>query len=509
MNTGRLILKLTVIVIIFSLIIPATVTAQNYINNPSITDIRSEITSRAISLAIRDIPGEYSWMEYRNCSSIIGKYLKHLSFPVEGLSGEYKSHEDPFPCNAASKQVDWISRNYPEYLSNASVKDFLYGELLKEIKPGDIIYLELPFGNKVDATYYETVLLEGYNESGAPIFIKISAENGKIGVSTAFNQLVSLYSHLDDTVYATWQSTINNLTVTWFDPLAVINKGNMWKRSGKVTPNSSVLNIYDYVLTVNIYDGTTTLFEKIAYIDEYSAVYWNKYWEVVTLGGYDESYAITGLQLPANYRIGTYFYDFFDDRIYDSDYGVYISKYGVYQHSWTPQMLGTIEGITYLYGFGRLLGSTDISVISPMFYDKNGELIKEYRHSDFTVHKIPDVLNYDMLLREDLLLVANTYDRGEIRGPVPFPRGSISSGCINYDKITWSYLSSYIKEILASGKRVGVILSYPGFEQSLLPTLRMFEAPFTGASFNKWCPQPETLCDSIDRRIYLTGYLDR
>jgi len=460
---------------------------------------RSLIAARAAELAANTMPGPYSWEEYRSCSTFISAYMRQLSFPVSGLAGQYSKHPDPFPFSGTVEQVSWVRRNYPEYTHDAPLQDFLDGKLWDRLMPGDVIYLQTAIGHNGYNSYYHVVVLVGYDNAGEPVFAELAAGMNNASTTRTFEQMTSYYAH--DAV-GNWKvdpypSALSSspLLVTWFDPLAILNQGHLWQKPGAVIPNSDLVSAnFDDLITINLYDGTATIWEQLAGI-----------WLPVTLDGQNQFYAVLGRLLPANNTIGSAFLQQRKSEIYDGDYGVYFSNKGVYQHTWTPQMLARLTGFDYINGFGGLAGSTLTAIMTPQIY-QSGEIIDNMDYSSFTFHRIPDVVNQDMLLRVDLLKAANTPGSPNY-GPIPVPQVYLSSGCINFDETTWAIIHTYLKGQLSAGRRVGVIFSYPNFDQNLLPTLNVFKQAFTGAEFNKWCYGNDN-CDGLDHRYYRLTYLD-
>ncbi|HOX96605.1 MAG TPA: amidase domain-containing protein [Candidatus Woesebacteria bacterium] len=468
-----------------------------------VLDTRTEVALRAASLATETMTGVYSWKDYRSCSSFVSTYLKQLAFPVDGMKGQYEYYDDPFPWSGTIEQTDWIRRNASEYVQDAPLIDFLEGKLWDQIKPGDIIYLQTAIGHNGYNTYYHVVVLVGYHEDGSPQFAEISP-GSSASFERSFEEMTSFYQkdmkgQWDVEPYQTNPTVVPGpLMVTWFDPLAYLNSG-LWLKSGVVVPNSEILSDnFSTVITVNLYDGTTAIFEKTPEM--------TSGWNQVTIDGKKEFYAVIGRFLPTNNTIGNTFFQSHENEIYDSDFGVYISEDGVYQNTWTPQMIARVTTFSYISGFGGLDGSTDTAIMTPLVYDSNGDAVDATFHSSFTIHRIPDVENQDMLLRTDLLEAANNLD-GDNYGPIPVPKGNLSSGCVNYDVQTWAILKEYLSGELDGG--VGVVLSYPGFDQDILPNFDLFSSPFLGEIFSEWCPlSGEIKCDPYDRRDYRDTYLD-
>lgn len=468
--------------------------------------VRGQIATRAAELAAKTMKGDYSWEEFRTCSTFVSAYMRQLSFPVSGRNGQYSFYPNPFPWSGTIEQVDWIKQNYPQYTYSAPLKDFLDGKLWDKISPADIIYLQTPVGHNGYNTYFHTVVLVSYDKDGQPVFAELASGMNNVATDRTFDEMTKFYGR---DAAGNWKieptqkspSVVEpELIITWFDPLAALN-GNgkdtgLWQKSGPVTPNSPLLATnFDDLITINIFDGTATLWEQT-----------NGVWTQVTVEGHSDFYAVVGRLLPANSSIEEAFLHGRKTENYDSDFGVYFSNSGVYQNTWTPQMLARLTGFQVVKDFGGLNGNTDTSLMTPQLYDTWGKLKDNKDYSSFTFHKIPDVNNQDMLLRADLLSKANTLGSPDF-GPIPAPNANLSSGCINFDITTWVIIKSYLQIRLDSGHRVGVIFSYPNFDQNLLPTLDVTRSAFTGSEFNKWCPSDR--CDGYDGRFDRKTYLDQ
>ncbi len=490
--------SLVLLVLIFSLLATPLVHAES----PTLVlDVRTKITLRAAQLTVESMPGVYSWEEFRSCSSFVSAYLRHLSFPVDGLQGQYKEYEDPFPWSSVVSQIDWIRRNASSNVQDASLIDFLEGKLWNKIKPGDLIYLQKAIGHNGYNTYYHVVVLVGYLSDGSPQFAEISSGK-EASFERSFNEVTNFYSK---DVNGKWNvkpyqigSKEEELRVTWFDPLAFLNNG-LWLKPGVVTPNSEILSEkFSTIVTVNLYDGTTAVFEKTSSVPVV--------WKEVSIGGRKTFFAVTGRKLPANSSIGEVFFQSHEKEIYDSDFGVFVSQEGVYQHTWTPQLVSRLETFSVISGFGGLDGATDTAIMRPLGRDTKGRVIEAVNRSPFTIHQIPNVVSQDMLLRQDLLEMAND-SKSKFFGAIPVPKGNLSSGCVNYDPETWSLLKGYLKQRLEEG--VGVVFSYPGFDQDLILGFDIAKSPFIGNVFFKWCPETGKItCDSLDRSLYRDTYLD-
>ncbi|MFZ3068748.1 MAG: amidase domain-containing protein [Microgenomates group bacterium] len=489
--------SLVLSVLIFSLLAAPLVRAEN---TTLVLDVRTKIALRAAQLAVKSMPGIYSWEEFRSCSSFVSAYLRQLSFPVDGLQGQYEEYGDPFPWSNVVSQVNWIRRNASSSVQDASLIDFLEGKLWSKIKPGDLVYLQKAEGHNGYNTYYHVVVLVGYLSDGSPQFAEISSGK-EASFERSFDEVTNFY-YKD--VNGKWNvkpyktGSEEELKVTWFDPLEFLN-GGLWLRPGVVTPNSEVLSDkFSTIVTVNLYDGTTAVFEKTSGIPVG--------WKRVSIGGRKTFFAVTGRKLPANRNIGEVFFQSHEQEIYDSDFGVFISQEGVYQHTWTPQLISRLETFSVISGFGGLNGATDTAIMRPLKREAKGQVTEAVNRSPFTIHQIPNVVNQDMLLRQDLLEVAN--DPGnKLFGAIPVPKGNLSSGCVNYDSETWSLLKGYLKQRLDEG--VGVVFSYPGFDQDLILGFDITKSPFIGNVFFKWCPESGKIsCDSLDRSAYRDTYLD-
>lgn len=488
-------MKTLIRLLVFLCILSTTnlVQAQNF-KNELILDVPTTVALRAATLAAKAMPGPYSWSEYRSCSSFVSEYLRQLSFPVDGMAGQNNEYPNPFPWSNVVSQVRWFQEYYPSYLKSAPLDDFLSHKLWDQIKPGSLIYLQYPIGHNGYNTYYHVVILIGYHQDGSPQFAELAAGMSNASTERDFETITRFYSNHTKPV-SVENNTPKSLIVTWVNPLAILNQGKLWLKSGVVQPQSLLKSQFDTVITVNIYNGTTAIFE----LDNQNR------WTQLNLEGHSLFFAVTGRFLPSNSDITKAFFDKRINEIYDGDFGVYI-KNSVYQHSWTPQLVAKISTITYISNFGGLNGSTDTTLPMPLIYQDNIQIGVDKDYSPFTVHRVPEVINQDILLRVDLLKAANNIDQKDF-GPIAVPQVNLSSGCVNYDKDTWIIMKSYLLDQMKAQKRVGLVMSYPDFDQSLILQNSVFDSAFIGYQFDQWCTYNNS-CDTFDRKKYRKTYLD-
>jgi hypothetical protein len=459
---------------------------------------RHLIALRAVELAVKSMPGSYSWEEYRSCSTLASAYLRQLSFPVADLHGNYADHPDPLPFSSVVAQVDWFRRNYPQHTHDQSLDNFLTGRLWSEIPIGSLVYLQTAVGHNGYNTYYHVVILVDY-QGDRPIFAEIAGGMSNASTSRSFEQVTKYYKRFangtwDTAPYNTGAATINPLVITWVDPLAILNAGALWRQDTPVRPNGQILKQhFDQVVTININNGLLIIYRKDG-----------SNWQMVSIAGKTHFYTVVGRRLPANNTITKNFYDRRPD-IYDGDFGVYISQQGIYQDTWTPPLMFELTGFERLANFGGIGGSTDTSILKPLIYNTRGQFELYHLNSSFTLHLIPDVTNQDILLRVDLITQANRDGH-----PVPKPTVYLSSGCVNIDQANWQILKDYLQSELDRGQKIAVVFSYPHMDQDLLPHNNLSTSPFTATGFEKWCPEENFFkpCDYIDRRDYRDTYLD-
>ncbi len=488
---------------------------------PLSNDIRSLIALRAATLAMESMPGPYSWDEFRSCSTYASAYLKELSFPVGDRHGKYANHPDPLPFSGVLNQLDWFGRNYPQFVTTAPLIDFLEGRMWNVVKPGDLIYFQTAVGHNGYNTYYHVVVFLGTKKDGTPQFAEIAAGMENASVNRTFAQTTSFYKRQSN---GSWKVEGFNtgtgeitpvLQVTIVDPLAILNQGKLWRHDGIVTPNADVLSNYDQVVTINIENGTLAIFNKVG-----------NNWSPVFINGRSEFYSVVGRRLPANNTITQTFFDNMVE-VYDGDYGVLV-KNKVYQDTWSPPLIGRLTGFERLNNFGGIGGSTDTSLFYPQVLNKKGDIVDDIDYSPFTFHLIPNVVNQDMLLREDLLSMANN-PQSPFYGSVKDlakkaisldpnhtifneknkPTVYLSSGCINFDLPTWEIIKGYLQGELDKNQKIAVVFSYPNLDQNLLLSNSVFKSPFANQVFKNWCNQTKKTnpCDGLDRRTYRYTYL--
>ncbi len=389
-----------------------------------VLDNETRVALRAAEQAVEAMPGIYSWEEFRSCSSFVSAYLKQLSFPVDGQGG-YKNFPDPFPWSGTILQVDWMRRNASSYVKDAPLIDFLEGKLWSEIEPGDLVYLQTAIGHNGYNTYYHVVVLVGYHEDGSPQFAEISTGN-YASSNRSFEQMTSFYKKdaNGNWLIKPFQTTLaeeDELIVTWFDTLSFVER--LWTKTGKVYPNSSELDSFSTVLTVNLVDGTTTVFEKS--VD-------SGFWTPVVFGSRDELFGTIGEKLPTNEAVGSAFFEKRMPGVYSSDSGVFVSKSGVYQNTWTSQILAEMTS---------------------------------FENAGFCLEKDKSFgLSYWGWYY--LQYFGETEDES----------------CIKYDSHDWNKLQNYL-----DGKSgVAVVFSYPDFDQNLLTGFDFISSPFYKENYPDW-----------------------
>jgi hypothetical protein len=196
--------------------------------NGLVLDSRTVTALEAATLAAETMPGQYSWAENRHCSSYISMYMKQLGFPVNwSPDGKSDSDPNPFPWSNVVNQVNWLRANYPESVRDATLVDFLNGQLWSQIKPGSIVYLTIGVGHNGYNTYYHVAVLIGYHTDGSPQFAEF-AGTMKTGASVnrTLWELAGFYPILptggwDITPYKTGNGTPPPLMITWIDPLSI------------------------------------------------------------------------------------------------------------------------------------------------------------------------------------------------------------------------------------------------------------------------------------------------
>ena len=188
-----------------------------------ILDDRTVVALEAAQTAVRSMPGEYSWDEFRTCSTFISAYLGEFGFPISDRNGQSAEFADPFPWSGTVSQVNWLRRNCPTYVHDAPLIDFLERRLYDRLAPGNVIYLTVALGHNGYDTYYHVAALVGYHVDGEPQFAEMAAGMRSASAERAFSQLTKFYKKRAD---GSWDVTPRDprhtLVVTWFDPFAVI-----------------------------------------------------------------------------------------------------------------------------------------------------------------------------------------------------------------------------------------------------------------------------------------------
>lgn len=218
------------------------------------------------------------------------------------------------------------------------------------------------------------------------------------------------------------------------------------ERSGPVEVNyRPFLESYDTVVTVNIYDGTLTVF-SVADDGSTEAIYSAK----VLVGE-----RIPNSQALANaYAASTFAAD---GSYFDAEKGIYYDASGVPRTTLTPPMLAELDGFLAIDGFGgeSLKGvQTDTALIRAITVGGISDT-----NSEYTFHVVPPKNSSHYEQRRESLSLAN---QGE--GYDPY----WSHGCVNIHPDQWAELKALLQRFLSDGKRVGVVFGYVGFNQNLL-----------------------------------------
>ena len=216
----------------------------------------------------------------------------------------------------------------------------------------------------------------------------------------------------------------------------------------------------DIAITVNLFDGTSTIWDVAA----------NSLIPIYPQLGIYEFYAIIGRRLSVNPELtDTYATTTFaaNGSNYDGEYGVLWDANSIPRTTYTPLMMAQLIGFQDVQNFGLIGGHTDIALMHRYYLDDHGQLAEATPNSHYTIHRVPQAPDQDVLLREPDLIRAND-PNSPMRGPMAYPTLNRSSGCVNYDAATWIQLKSVIQPYLDQGKTVVVVFSTPTVDQDQL-----------------------------------------
>lgn len=203
---------------------------------------------------------------------------------------------------------------------------------------------------------------------------------------------------------------------------------------------------FSMALTVNIYDGTVTIFNLDGN------------------GGTEEifqTHALVGERLLFNRDserlLGLFpdqFPSFSSRGLYDFQNGVFSDNYGL-RHTLTPPLIADFQGFGKIPGFGGLDATTDIAFIRSMSSDGR---VSGY-NSQYTFHEVPPLESDHYNQRRALLAAANANNEA-VEDPY------WSHGCVNIDPEVFPELKIVLDNEERAGGNVVIIFSTPGQDQS-------------------------------------------
>lgn len=230
---------------------------------------------------------------------------------------------------------------------------------------------------------------------------------------------------------------------------------------------------YQAFLTVNLFDGTVTMYAK----------------EQGRLVEKKQTLSLVGQRLAA--------YKELQERFSRSSYasrGEYLADRGVYveepfgrqpnqilRHTLTPALVADLHSFTATNGFGGLPVPTRHAVLQALSQDGPSET-----YSQYTFHEIPPMESEHYDNRRLNLSKAIDFNR---QGLTPkFPK-YWSHGCVNLLRDDYLEIQDVLRPILNQGGKVGVIFSYPGYDQSSLIREEKFDGfddPLYGDNLSDW-----------------------
>lgn len=478
----------------------------------------------------------YSWSAGAHCSTFVSNYLKDLGFTVEanneGLS-EYKPKAgSPVPASNTLKQVKWFLMNdqalgggYSYVLPAGDVMNVTFWKK-HSIPVGSVIYFSKELtDNGIDAPAHVAIYRGNIGEDSDPVFadFALGMHHGPmidrslkaVGDGLYFDGSIgdwdmepTLPTYIFDVVGMLDQKPkgiADFMSSTEFSPGDGMNSfvsftdiDAPWAKGGAITPNTSQIANYDAFLTVNLFDGTTALFEK----QDGAAVQ-----VPFDSSGRMELYAILGRGLKVNKALTDMYAtsDWAKDGShYDGANGIFYYPNGVPRTTYTPPFMAEFAGTGDVVDFGLIGGHTNIAFLNALINPDGTGITLDGRHSHYTIHAVPqETPDQDVLLREPDLEAANDPTSGRF-GPLVWPTLNRSSGCVNFDRPSWyNILSPRLNGYRSEGKKVLVIFTYQSVNQDdmVRSDHYMMTDPFSNLSVkNTW-----DYSDTRDARTFAPG----
>lgn len=204
-------------------------------------------------------------------------------------------------------------------------------------------------------------------------------------------------------------------------------------------------DIYTMALTVNIFDGTVTIYD----LDGNGGA--DAVFSAHALVGqrlFLDSEVAQSLTAHADQVAGD------DTGRYDPDRGVFLDSHGL-RHTLTPPMIADFIGTARIDGFGGLPVRTDVAIIRSLGADGTTSTA----NSQFTFHEVPPLDNDHYRQRTRLLGAARSSSES-----VDDPYWS--HGCVNMHPQDWREVKSILAREESGGGEVVIIFSTPGQNQS-------------------------------------------
>jgi hypothetical protein len=439
---------------------------------------------------------EYDWdsPDLAHCSGFTSRYLSNLGFPVGWVTGSVSQYQpvesDPIALSGTVYQatrLDFLNQQLGGGFTVTVDVETLIHDWNDYVPTGALVYWETDVNhNGYDAISHVAINL-GYTDAGSPVLADFAAgmTNGPILGRSVEDVARGIYGdELDLTpsgdlplqayIYDVigMMDQIGEHWAAYFplsesyetpDPYVMIDYSPIdgfseeQQAGGAYMLNSETIFGLNPVLaiTVNLNDGTTTLWE-------------NGTTQIpVDSEGHLEAYSVIGRLLKVNPDLTQMYADSewsTDGSRYDGEWGVLFDENGFPRTTYTPLMIGALNGFGQVDNFGLIGGSTNIAFLNTFVYS-DGVLSTYDTHSHYTIHRVPqDTPDQDVLLREPDLIAANS---DAAFGPLTYPSLNRSSGCINFDASTWIGLKEIIQPYIEQGLVV-VVFAIPGIDQDLI-----------------------------------------
>jgi len=388
--------------------------------------------------------------KYPRSLQFIGKYYCNLGLNVAEYPRDIPTFSqmqfDYIPVNDIRMQIQHLNNlnNFlgRDLIAEVDLEDILYdSKIWEEIPPGTVMYMP---NENIKQEYSYIAIFLGIEKKGSPIFAGLSF---KPESNISLKELSSLYKGNKN----------DNLKVTLFDSVEASRRHGFEK--GSVVPDQEFLrNLgFDIVTTVNINDGTLTVWD----ISQVSP-------KLIEIGDKKRIYCAVGRRLKRNESLSlSYWNSKYKTSEYSTFDGISGTHYenGIRRRTFTPPLIAEYLGHSVIQGFGGLGpdSSTDIAFLKPLHWDTISRKLVLGNYSSYTLHEIPRTDNPGVLGRLPMLIEANKKGKA-------LDNPNLSAGCVNMDRDSYKQLVDELRVQKRNGKKIAVIFGLKGCNQRLLIT---------------------------------------